>query len=148
MMPDQKTPTTRRSAAHRAGAPRWVGFAVAAAVAVATAVVAGVLLWAPFDVRTVEVGGVSYRTNIELREDATGIYAFMPVNTDTDGVVLEMDDDAADPVIRDFLERLDTFVPGEHVLELENSVTIRVIVDGVQGVDEVGVIDQLDDDDR
>jgi hypothetical protein len=132
----------RRSAAHRAGPPRWIGWAVAGAIAAAVAVVA-VLLWMPNDIRTVTMGGAEYRTNIELREAESGMYAFVPVNTETEDVVLETGDVHSDSVIRDFLERLDTFIPGEHVLMLENSVTIRVIVDGIEGSGG-SVLEQLD----
>ncbi|WP_167051891.1 hypothetical protein [Salinibacterium sp. ZJ77] len=142
MMSHDNPRSGRRSAAPRTRRPRWIAVAIAAAAAVVAALVA-VLIWSPWSVRTVEIGGLEYRTNIELREGDSGVYAFMPVNTDTTEVVLETGDQQKDSVIRSFLERLDTFVPGEHVLEMDEAPTIRVIIDGIEG-ESGSVLEQLD----
>lgn len=107
----------------------WLG-AGAAALAVVIAVAVALMWPRPTDVRVVAVSGAEYTTNIEVREEAGYVYAYLPVNADADDVVLEADDPEDTRTIRAFLDGLDTFVPGEHIIDLRDA-HLHVIVDGI-----------------
>jgi hypothetical protein len=107
---------------------RWI-----AAAAAAVAVVIGALLWLNWpaqDVESVTVGGTEYTTNVRMDEQGGYVYAYIPVNTDVGEVVIEVADEQDNREIRSFLDSLDTFTPGEHVLELSDS-NLHFIVDGM-----------------
>lgn len=107
----------------------WIG----GAVAVVLAVVLGTLLWANWsakDVQVITVLGVEYSSNVPIEEQNGYVYVYLPVNSDTAAVIVEVSDEGDSRRIRDFLDSLDTFVPGEHVLDLSDS-NLHFIVDGM-----------------
>jgi hypothetical protein len=81
-------------------------------------------------VESVTVGGTEYTTNVRMDEQGGYVYAYIPVNTDVGEVVIEVADEQDNREIRSFLDSLDTFTPGEHVLELSDS-NLHFIVDGM-----------------
>lgn len=144
MTSDEKPQSGRRAAARPASRVKRARLAIAGGAVALAAVVGGVLIWSPSNVRTVEAGGVTFSTNLELRESGDVVLAFVSVNTDNSSLVLEMGDDHTDAIIDSFIERLDTFVPGEHVLEADGLPEIRVIVDGIDG-QPGSVLEQFDE---
>ncbi|MBC9936170.1 MULTISPECIES: hypothetical protein [unclassified Leucobacter] len=105
----------------------WAGGAAAAALTV------GALAWwnwpAP-GVADVTILGVDYTTNMEVEEHGGYVYVTVPVNSDPRSVVVEVGNAGDDQEIREFLDGLDTLVPGEHVVELRAS-NLHFIVDGL-----------------
>lgn len=107
----------------------WIATAVAAVVVL---VLAALLSWnrPAGGGEPVTVGGTEYTTNVRMDEQGGYVYAYIPVNTDVGEVVIEVADEEDNREIRDFLDSLDTLVPGEHVLELSDS-NLHFIVDGM-----------------
>lgn len=79
----------------------------------------------------VTVQGVEYVTNVTVEEQDGYVYVLMPVNSDAASVVLEVADDRDNAKIREFLDGLDTLVPGEHVLSLSDA-NLHFILDGIE----------------
>lgn len=105
----------------------WAGGATAVALA------AGAVLWANWpaqDLDVVTVLGVDYTTNMQVDEHGGYVYVTVPVNSDAGSVVVEVGDAGDNAEIREFLDTLDTLVPGEHVVELQRS-NLHFIVDGL-----------------
>lgn len=114
----------------RPRAPRRRALWIAAA---AVAVAIGALVWLNWpaqDVESVTVGGAEFATNMQMEEQGGYVYAYIPVNTDVGDVVIEVADAEDNREIREFLDSLDTLVPGEHVLALSDS-NLHIIVDGM-----------------
>ncbi len=131
---EASSPLSRKAQrmSRRAGIPRKA-WPIAAGAVVLAAVVVVALLWPrPPEVHVVEVAGVEYTTNVEVRAEAGSVYAYLPVNAVVDEVVLTVADPSDSATIRAFLDALDTFVPGEYVIELTDA-PLHVIVDGIPG---------------
>lgn len=78
-----------------------------------------------------EINGIEFTSSVEITEEATGVYLYLPVNADMAEVVVSTPDPEFTAALREQLDELDTFVPGEHVLELPD-MTVHVIVDGIE----------------
>jgi hypothetical protein len=107
----------------------WIAIAAAGVVALIAALL--ISTWPKENLATVTIGGVGYTSNMEVEEFNGYVYVFIPVNTEVDDAVVEVDDADDSRKIRDFLDSLGTLVPGEHVLELSNS-NLHFIVDGIE----------------
>lgn len=118
-----------RAATKRSARMRSI-IAGAAAVLVALAVALPLLWPRAADVREVEVAGTTFTTNLDVREEGGYVYAYLPVNADVGAVVLTAENPDDTARIREFLQDLDTLVPGEHVIDLTDS-HLHVIVDGI-----------------
>ena len=123
----------RRVRPRRSMKPKLV-WLIAGGVAVVVLVVSAATFWlnkpevdAP---TTVTVQGVEYVTNVEVEAQSGYVYVYLPVNTDPETVVLEAPIEADTQQIREFLDGLDTLVPGEHVVSL-SEVNLHFIVDGI-----------------
>ena len=131
--PEAEGPRTRRSLRpRRSSRPRRRAVWIAAA-AVLAAVVVAALLWTncpKTGAEPVTLGGVEYTSNVRMEEQGGYVYAYIPVNSDAGGVVIEVADAEDNREIREFLDSLDTLVPGEHVLALSES-NLHIIVDGM-----------------
>lgn len=132
-MVDQEQRDGNRGAHAAAQAPRsrkkalWIGAAASAAV------VAGAALWWLWPAQNIEVVnvlGVDYTTNMQIEEHGGYVYVTVPVNAAVNSVVVEVEDKSDSQKIREFLDSLDTLVPGEHVLALRDS-NLHIIVDGM-----------------
>lgn len=122
-------PRTRRSAVPS----RWVVRGLLAALLLGLAVAS--LLGSDTgraEVRTVQVQGVSLRTNLEVSAGVSAgvVYVTLPVNTALGDVVLELGDAAEDAAIRAFVSGIDTLRPAEYELLLDD-VALRVLVTGM-----------------
>lgn len=129
---EQPEEEPRGAGDERPRAPRRRALWIAASAA-AVAVVIGALVWLNWpaqDVESVTVGGAEYTTNVRMDEQGGYVYAYIPVNTDVGKVVIEVADEEDNREIRDFLDSLDTLVPGEHVLALSEA-NLHIIVDGM-----------------
>lgn len=127
-----------RRARHRRGTRPNRVWLIAGGVAILVLAVLAAALWlnrpAEEAPNTVTVQGVEYVTNVEVEEQGGYVYVYLPVNTETGAVVLEVADSADSERIKEFLDGLDTLVPGEHVVSLSES-NLHFIVDGI---DETG----------
>ena len=81
--------------------------------------------------RTYEIAGEDYISNVEIKEEAGGVYMYLPVNTDIEEVEVVTADPETTQQLREQLQSLDTFVPGEHILRLPER-SIHVIIDGIE----------------
>lgn len=119
---------------HGRGPRRKRGWIIAGgAVLVALAVLAAALWLNRPDANTpstVTVQGVEYVTNVEVEEQDGYLFVYLPVNADTADVVLETPNAADTRQIREFLDGLDTLVPGEYVVSL-SAANLHFIVDGI-----------------
>lgn len=106
---------------------RWIGIAAGGAV-----VAAAIAWWAwpVSDVETVTAYGIEYTTNVKVEEHGGYVYVYVPVNAKTGSVVLEVENKKDSQHIREFLDSLDTFVPGEHVVST-SEMNLHFIVDGM-----------------
>lgn len=133
-----ETPPLRRVRQRRRALPRWAwitGIGVCVGIALAVIAVAIWLNWPKTDeTSVVTVHGVEYVTNVQVEDHNGYAYVQMPVNSDTASVVLEVADSADNEKIREFLDGLDTLMPGEHVLSL-NETNLHFIVDGIDEVE-------------
>ncbi|QEW01025.1 hypothetical protein F6J84_13570 [Microbacterium caowuchunii] len=132
MTTTEPSPLSRKAqrTSRRAGIARKAWAIGAGAVLLAAVVVVAQLWPRSPDVHVVEVAGVEYTTNVAVREEAGAVYAYLPVNAAIDEVVLTVADHADSATIRAFLDGLDTFVPGEYVIELTDA-PLHLIVDGI-----------------
>ncbi|MBL3700610.1 hypothetical protein D3228_13320 [Leucobacter luti] len=106
----------------------WLGAGAAAAIA------AGALTWSLWPVQDLDthtVLGVEVTTNLEVAAHGGYIYVTVPVNADASEAVLHVPDEGDNLRIREFLDGLDTLVPGEHVLALSEA-NLHFIVDGIE----------------
>lgn len=113
--------------------PKWRSKKVWLGGAIAAALVLGGLAWwigSTQTVKTVTVLGVDYTTNLEMDVYDGNVYVSVPVNTNTGEAVLKVDNKEDNEQIREFLDSLDTLVPGEHALALSET-NLRFIVDGM-----------------
>jgi len=92
--------------------------------------IAAWLLWPKQQTETVTLLGTEYTTNMQIEEHRGYVYVTIPVNSDTRDVVIEVPDETDNARIRDFLDELDTLVPGERVIALSDS-NLHVLVDGI-----------------
>ncbi|MCC3283218.1 hypothetical protein [Arthrobacter caoxuetaonis] len=99
------------------------------------ALVVGGAVWAGLGAgdgtRTYEIAGEDYTSNVEIKEEAGGVYMYLPVNTDIEEVEVVTADPDTTQQLQEQLQNLDTFVPGEHILELPDT-SIHVIIDGIE----------------
>ncbi|MBV0894666.1 hypothetical protein [Microbacterium sp. NC79] len=77
-----------------------------------------------------EIAGEQITSNVVITDEPAGIYLYLPVNADIDNVVFESENPAFAQQLRERLAHLDTFIPGEHVVEL-GEITVHVIIDGI-----------------
>ena len=130
-----------RRVRHRRSAVSVRVWLIAGGVALIALVVLAAVLWLNRPTAdgpsTVTVQGVEYVTNVEVEAQGGYVYVYLPVNSDVESVVLEVADEADNQQIREFLDGLDTFVPGEHVLSLSET-NLHFIVDGIDEVDGSG----------
>lgn len=88
------------------------------------------VLWPRNGVERVTVAGVEFRTNVVMEEYNNSPYANIPINSDTQQVVIETENPRDTATIREFLDAVNTFVPGEYTLQLADR-TMYVRVDGI-----------------
>lgn len=106
----------------------WIAGAVLLVIVIG---VAAWLLWPKQQqTETVTLIGTEYTTNMPIEEHGGYVYVTIPVNSDTRDVVIEVPDETDNARIRDFLDELDTLVPGERVVALSDS-NLHVLVDGM-----------------
>lgn len=125
----------RRQANAQLRRRRRIITSVAAPLVLAAGVtVWGVTTWAGStnEVETAVVSGVEFSSELTIADEPSGVYLYVPVNTDWAEVTLETDDPTFTEELRSELQSLDTFVPGEHVLTFPQ-MTIHVIIDGLDG---------------
>ncbi|MFW0770939.1 hypothetical protein ACLRGH_13050 [Arthrobacter koreensis] len=95
----------------------------------------GGAVWAGLSVgdgtHTYEIAGENYISNVEIKEEAGEVYIYLPVNTDIEEVEVVTADPETTQQLRDQLQSLDTFTPGEQILELPDR-SIHVIIDGIE----------------
>lgn len=102
------------------------------------ALIAGGVIWAVIALggsgkatAEYDIQGMTFTSNVMIADEPSGIYLYLPVNSDMTEVVVEAEDPRVTEALRAQLEQIDTFIPGEHVLELDQ-LTIHVIVDGIE----------------
>ena len=121
----------RRARRSHASSRVWVRGALIGMLAL----VVGGAVWAGIGAgdgtRTYEIAGEDYISNVEIKEEAGGVYMYLPVNTDIEEVEVVTADPETTQQLREQLQSLDTFVPGEHILRLPER-SIHVIVDGIE----------------
>lgn len=125
----------RREARARLRKRRWIITSVATPLVLAIgAGVWGVttLEGSTRSVETYVAGGVEFSSDLEIKDEPSGVYLYIPVNTDLAEVTLEADDQVFAEELRSELLSLDTFVPGEHILTFPQ-MTVHVIIDGIDG---------------
>lgn len=108
----------------------WLWVVVAGVVA---AIIVVVVLLAGGDDKTstVTVYGTDYTTTQNIDGHNGYVYVYIPVNAETSDVIVEVENPGDTAKIREFLDGLDTFTPGEHIVELSDS-NLHFIVDGIE----------------
>lgn len=128
-MPKNQSPTRSetRSQPKRRHLWKWV-----VAATIPLVVVAFLLLNNNEDTtQTVTIYGTDYTTTQTVEGHNGYVYVSIPVNTDTSTVIVEVENGADNLKIREFLDQLDTFIPGEHVIALSDG-NLHFIVDGIE----------------